>query len=121
MVETTVDTESRVADQTEEAFGVGLAGRRGTEKSRRGCDQFRQDQEIAVVGADVQSVDGQHVGAGLQRAEEFAQIDLFCDRRLFDGPSGRGGGVPLRRVGRMATGDLPAVDVGHQSVIVLHS
>ena len=110
------------------AGSVGGAGRRAGEViARRGADhrlaraQFRHGQKVEVGGAEVQRLDGQHVGADLEQIlhaieSEFDRLEFDCIRACAGG-----GGIPRGNERGVGRGDQRAVEPGREAVIVLHA
>ena len=83
-------------------------------------DQLGLQQEVGVRGIDVQALDGKAVGPGHQRAQSRGQVEFLPEDRLMVGMALGGRRIPGKRLGRVQTRHLDAVDPGRQSVVVAH-
>ncbi len=109
------------------AGAVGRPGRRQREIGRAGRildegggAQFGEDQEIRIIGAGVQSLNRQHVRAGLEQPQPFGDVNVFILDRCRIGAGAGGGDVPIRYERRVSGGNHAAIDQGDESIIVLH-
>ena len=82
--------------------------------------QLDADQEVAVVRRGIETLDGQDVVAQPQFVDLIREIDGFESHRRGVVAADRGGRVPGGIALEIAPGDLPAVEVGDETIVVLH-
>ena len=124
VVEAAVRLERRVLDEVDEGGGVGGSRRRLLEEPLRhgphgDLRELREDQEIAAVETVVETVKGEDVPARSQEPQVLRHIDLLVRGRLARRAIGGGRRVESDRGRSVPPGDLDAVQVGDETVVVL--
>ena len=121
----------RVSDIKDQRAEVGSAetvqcsGRRRekitrlcAERAHAGSDKLSLDKEIGVGRVDVQSLNGEHVGADLKERTEGRDVKIFELHGQVVRTPRRGRRVPRNRGRRILAGDLLAVKPGDQAIII---
>ena len=127
VVEAAIDAELGVGHDAVDVGGVvdragrwrghvALAGKlNGVQGIKRG-----EDQKINVVGRKIEPLDRKRIGAGDQHAGIDRNGDVFKDHRLGVGMARGCDRVPNWRSRRIALRHFHAVDVGDESIVILH-
>ena len=118
--------ELEVVHEGVEARAVERSGRgRGEVMVREAEDfilhQLREDYEVAVRRAEVQSVNGEEIGSALQQTQTAGEVDVFGDKHAGVRARDGGGGVVGGRGRRVAAGDFGAVEIRDKAVVILHA
>ena len=84
-------------------------------------DEFRLEQEVGIGGGEVQPVDRQHVHVRPKQANVRGDVDLFVGDGKCVGVDRRGGRTPRQCPRGVPPGDLNAVEVRDEPVVVHHA
>ena len=120
-----IDAELGVRHKSRVTRTVGPAGGGRTKIaprrfSTRGNNQFRHDQKVLVVGAQVQALDGQHILAVHQQARRQRDGNILEPDGVGWRALGGGRRVPFGLGGGVAGGNLLSIQPGDEAVVVLH-